>query len=98
MKSLARQLVRLLGPEAVSTTPEVLATHSTDRWFASRPPDVVVFAESTEQVSTLLRFASSKGIPVTPRGAGLGYVGGCVPMQGGIALSLARMRRIKEID
>jgi FAD/FMN-containing dehydrogenase len=97
VKSLSRQLVDLLGSDAVSTAPEVLATHSTDRWFASRPPDVVVFAETTDQVSALLRFASRKGIPVTPRGAGVGYVGGCVPMQGGIALSLARMRRIKEI-
>jgi glycolate oxidase len=98
LKSLSRQLVEILGADAVSTAPEVLATHSTDRWFASRQPDVVVFAESTEQVSALLRFASRKGIPVTPRGAGVGYVGGCVPMQGGIALSLARMRRIKEIN
>jgi glycolate oxidase subunit GlcD len=57
----------------------------------------VVFAESTEHVSKLLRFASEHQVPVTPRGAGFGYVGGCVPAQGGIALSLARMQRIKEI-
>ena len=35
---------------------------------------------------------------MTPRGGGLGYVGGCVPVRGGIALSLARMNRIKEIN
>src|SRR6185437_6888115 len=74
------------------------AQHSTDRWFASHPPDAVVFAESAEQVSKLLRFASENHIPVTPRGAGVGYVGGCVPSHGGIALSLARMNRIKEIN
>jgi glycolate oxidase len=45
----------------------------------------------------VMRFASRRGIPVTPRGAGVGYVGGCVPAHGGIALSLARMNRIKEI-
>ena len=54
--------------------------------------------QSTEQVSRLLRFASEKKIPVTARGAGYGYVGGCVPVRGGIALSLARMNRIKEIS
>ncbi len=37
-------------------------------------------------------------IPVTPRGGGFGYVGGCVPARGGIALSLMRMNRIKEIN
>ncbi len=37
-------------------------------------------------------------MPVTARGAGHGYVGGCVPAHGGIVLSLARMNRIKEIN
>src|SRR5205085_5522511 len=39
-----------------------------------------------------------KKIPVTARGAGFGYVGGCVPSKKGIALSLMRMNRIKEIN
>jgi len=54
--------------------------------------------KTTEQVSKLLKFASANKIPVTARGAGFGYVGGCVPVRGGIALSLARMNRIKEIN
>ena len=75
-----------------------LQSHSGDKWFANHPPEVVVFAQSTEDVSKLLRFASQEKIPVTARGAGYGYVGGCVPVLGGIALSLARMNRIKEIS
>lgn len=94
---LRQRLSRLLGAAAVRDDAETLSRHASDRWFASRQPDVVVFAESTEQVSKLLRFASREKIPVTPRGAGVGYVGGCVPVRGGIALSLARMTRIKEI-
>jgi glycolate oxidase len=96
--NLARALTRLLGPDAVSVEPATLATHATDKWFASREPDAVVFARSTEDVSKLLRFANRRGIPVTPRGAGVGYVGGCVPAHGGIALSVARMNRIKEVN
>lgn len=96
--SLHRQLTRLLGADAVSADPGTLAVHSTDRWFASRLPEAVVFAESAEQVSALLKFASRRGIPVTPRGAGVGYVGGCVPSRGGVALSLARMNKITEIN
>ena len=45
-----------------------------------------------------LKFANERKIPVTARGAGYGYVGGCVPVRAGIALSLARMNRIKEIS
>lgn len=88
------RLVSLLGNEKVSATPRLIATHSTDKWDASHPPDVVVFAESTADVVTLMRFASEHGIPVTTRGAGVGYVGGCVPVRGGIALSMMRMNRI----
>ena len=95
--SLARQLTRLLGSDSVSVAPETLAAHAGDKWFASHPPEAVVFARDTGQVSRLLKFASRRGIPVTARGAGCGYVGGCVPARGGIALSLARMNRIKEI-
>ena len=95
--TLARQLIRLLGQDRVATDPPTLATHATDKWFASRAPEVVVFAQTTTDVSRLLKFASRHRLPVTPRGAGVGYVGGCVPVRGGIALSLARMNRIKEI-
>jgi glycolate oxidase len=95
---LKAQLIELLGAEAVSDDAAELTAHGGDKWTANHPPDVVVFAKSTEQVSRLLRFASEKKIPVTARGAGYGYVGGCVPVRGGIALSLARMNRIKEVS
>ncbi|MEA3187131.1 MAG: glycolate oxidase [Chthoniobacter sp.] len=98
MTSLKRRLVALLGAEAVTDEAEILAQHSGDRWFAAHPPDVVVFATNADQVSRLMKFANGRKIPVTPRGAGVGYVGGCVPLGGGIALSLARMRQIKEIN
>jgi glycolate oxidase len=96
--SLKRQLVKLLGNSVVKDDAETLAVHSTDKWFASHAPEIVVFAESTAHVSKLLKLANRRGIPVTARGAGIGYVGGCVPLRGGIALSLARMNRIKEIS
>ena len=88
------QLVSLLGKEKVSTSADLIATHSTDKWDASHPPEAVVFAESTADVAALMRFASEHEIPVTTRGAGVGYVGGCVPIRGGIALSMMRMNRI----
>src|SRR5437588_6912965 len=96
--SLAEELRVLLGDEVVAADRETLAAHATDKWVATNPPDVVVFARSTSDVSKLLQFASREKIPVTARGGGYGYVGGCVPVRGGIALSLARMNRIKEIS
>ncbi len=98
MSGWLNDLTTLLGTSCVSAEEAVLAQHSTDKWLASAEPQAVVFAESTEQVSALMRFASERKIPVTPRGAGVGYVGGCVPLRGGIALSLARMNHILEIN
>src|ERR1700758_2429653 len=95
---LASKLREILGNEIVADDPETLAAHSGDKWFAAHQPEVVVFARSTDDVSKLLRFASRQKIPVTARGGGFGYVGGCVPVRGGVALSLMRMNRIREIN
>ena len=96
--SVVEELQLLLGKDIVADDAETLTTHSGDKWFATHAPEVVVFARSTADVSKLLQFASREKIPVTARGGGYGYVGGCVPVHGGIALSLARMNRIKEIS
>src|SRR5437773_1201091 len=96
--SLADKLRQLLGHDAVADDVETVAAHSGDKWFAAHDPEVVVFARSTSDVSKLLQFASRKKIPVTARGGGFGYVGGCVPARGGIVLSLMRMNRIREVN
>jgi len=96
--NLKHELTALIGADKVSDTAQDLEIHSIDKWFASNPPDVVVFAESTEDVAAVMRFATEHKIPVTARGAGVGYVGGAVPITGGISLSIARMTCIREIN
>lgn len=92
------KLKRSLPRGEFTLTPKTLAAYAGDKWFASRLPDAVALPRSTKTVSTILRFANKHQIPVTARGAGHGYVGGCVPMQGGIVISLERMTRIREIN
>ena len=82
----------------ICTDEATLQAHAADRWHASALPQVVALPESADEVSRILRFAYERGIAVTPRGAGVGYVGGCVPVQGGIVLSTARMNRILEVS
>src|SRR6059058_2301140 len=95
---IASELRRLLGNDAVADDLQTLADHSGDKWFAHETPEVVVFARSSDEVTKLLRFANENKIPVTARGAGYGYVGSCVPVRRGIALSLLRMNQIKEVS
>ncbi len=91
------ELKSLLG-DCVYTDAATLAAHAGDKWHAAALPDAVVLPTGTAQVSALMRFAYARRIPVTPRGAGVGYVGGCVPVRGGIVLSTARMNRIIEVN
>jgi glycolate oxidase len=96
LKSLL-QLKKILPGEIVFK-PHQLADYSSDKWFAAHQPDAVALPRSTKSVAAILRFANQHKIPVTARGGGYGYVGGCVPVRGGIVLSLERMDRIKEIN
>src|SRR5688572_19432099 len=98
--SFARRLGRLnqqLPAGELSLTPAVLARSAGDKWFASDLPVAVPLPPRTRSGSATLRFATRQHIPLTPRGAGHGYVGGCVPVRGGIVRSLEKMNRIREI-
>jgi glycolate oxidase subunit GlcD len=98
---LARIITRLrreLEPEELSLDASIRQAHAGDKWFAQASPDAVALPRSATAAATVLRFAHRHRIPVTPRGAGQGYVGGCVPSLGGIVLSLAHLDRVKEIS
>ncbi|MBP1679013.1 MAG: dehydrogenase [Bacteroidetes bacterium] len=89
----------IAGPEHVAADPESLGAYASDETEDLHfPPDVVVRPGSTAEVSAILRLASSRGIPVTPRGGGTGLSGGALAVHGGICLSLERLNRILEID
>lgn len=87
-----------VGEDLVSTAESLREEMGSDRWHASAMPEVVVRARSRDDVVATMRFANEREIPVTTRGAGVGYVGGCVPVKGGILLSVRDMDRILEIN
>src|SRR6185436_3654079 len=98
LKSRLARLQRLLPAGELRLEPAFCKKFSGDKWFAAHQPDAVALPRSPASVSTVLGFAHEHRIAVTARGAGYGYVGGCVPNLGGIVLSLERMKRIKEIN
>src|ERR1041384_6358691 len=93
-----RQLARTLPAGELIFDESALQRSPGDKGFASHRPDAVALPRSAQSVSAILRFAHEHRIPVTPRGAGQGYVGGCVPVRGGLVLSVERMNRIAEIN
>ena len=97
--SLERDLRKLIPtPAGVITDPTRLAELGRDKWFAAALPEIAVAPGTAEEAAAVLGYANKRSIPVTTRGAGHGYVGGCVPVRGGILMSMHRMNRIKEIN
>lgn len=85
--------------DAIATDPDTLARYARDESEVDpQVPGAVVFATSTSDVSRVLAAASQRGVPVTPRAAGTGRVGGAVPVRGGVVLSLERMNRIRGVE
>ena len=57
-----------------------------------------MWPESAGEVSKIIKLANETVTPVVPYGGGSGVCGGAVPVEGGIALDLKRMDRIRSID
>jgi glycolate oxidase len=97
---IASRLERELGASAVLRPPdEKLGDYGRDESPEGYyPPDCAALCASAEEVAAVLAIAREARVPVTPRGAGSGMTGGCLPLRGGVVLSTERMRRTIEID
>lgn len=63
-----------------------------------KTPDIVVFAETVEDVQKVIKYAYENDIPVVSRGAGTNMVGSCVCNNGGIVLNFSKMDKIININ
>ena len=61
-------------------------------------PEVLMFVQSAEEISKIMKYANENMIPVVVRGNGTGLVGGCVPLEGGIVICTSKMNKIIELD
>ncbi|WP_028653899.1 FAD-binding oxidoreductase [Nocardioides sp. J54] len=93
------ELVAALPPGVVVTGAAEVEKYREDfaRDGSAGQPVAVVRAEDAEQVQAAVRWAARHRVPVVPRGAGTGLSGGSSAVDGGITISLDRMRAI-EID
>src|SRR5437588_7861108 len=96
--SFVRHLKKIAGSDAVLERAEDLMLYEYDGGIHTSAPRAVVFAQSTQQVSRIMRLASENGFPVVPRGAGTGLSGGALARNGAVVLGFSRMNRILEID
>jgi len=98
-QEFTRKLESLLGKDRCSFSPEDMVAYSYDANPEKRArPEGMVSPKNTEEVAEIMKLAYAYDVPVTPRGGGSGYTGGCVPVQGGIVMAMDRFNRILEID
>jgi D-lactate dehydrogenase (cytochrome) len=91
-------LVDALDERRVSDGDSERDLHAADLTFHEPArPDLVVYPESTDEVSHVLALAHEHGIPVTPFAAGSSLEGHVIPVRGGISLDVTRMDRIVEV-
>jgi glycolate oxidase len=99
LRELAQQLRSFLPHGALLESPEDLHPYECDGLSAYRQiPGLVALPETIEQVQQILRLCSEYHVPVVARGAGTGLSGGALPVENGLLLSLAKFKRILEID
>ena len=99
MNAAAARMAEVVGAANVVTDPAELLVYEADGLTHGRTaPAMVVLPGSTAEVLEVVRIARDAGIPLVPRGAGTGLSGGARPVEGCAVVSLARMRRILEVD
>ncbi|MFA6003501.1 MAG: FAD-linked oxidase C-terminal domain-containing protein [Elusimicrobiota bacterium] len=88
----------ILPPGSVLAGPADLAVYSYDGALERARPEAVVLAGSAEEVARVVGFCRQRRLAYVARGAGTNLSGGCVPLRGGVVISLARMDRILRVD
>ena len=84
--------------EHVSQVASVRERFGKDESFhQSVPPDAVVTAHSTEDVSEIVKICASHKVPVIPYGTGTSLEGHVAALHGGISINLQEMNQIIEV-
>jgi len=93
------ELEKIVGQNDIKTDKIHLRAYSYDATKEHYYPEAVVFPENEEEVSRVLKYCNENKIAIIPRGAGSGFTGGALPVNGGIVLALEKyMNKILEID
>jgi glycolate oxidase len=88
----------ILGADRVLDHPLERGLYARDASIQRGECGLVVLPDTTAEVAACMRLAHELALTVVPRGSGTGLAGAAIPLDGAVVISLARMRRIIEID
>jgi D-lactate dehydrogenase (cytochrome) len=87
-------LAARLGERASRAAAVVAAHGASESYHAAHPPDIVVFPQSTEEVTAIVKICAAHGAPIVPWGAGTSLEGNASAVQGGVCIDFAQMNRL----
>ena len=94
-----KRLVAIVGPDRLLNAADELIVYECDGYVVEKSiPEVVVFPQTAEEVLRIVRVCIAAKVPFVPRGAGTSLAGGCLPVGGGVMISLTKMGKILEIN
>ncbi len=97
--AVRRAFEAVLDPGDVLSDPVQCRSYECDGLTGYRvTPDLVLLPRDAAQVSAAVRVCAEHGVPFVARGAGTGLSGGALPVAGGVVVSLARLKRVLEVD
>jgi glycolate oxidase len=92
-------IVATLGPDDVIEDPIQTRAYECDGLTGYRVrPEIVLIPRDAEGVARAVRACHRNGVPFVARGAGTGLSGGALPVADGVVISLARLKRVLEVD
>lgn len=97
-RATVKKIISLVGKENVVEDQESKICYSYDATNRRYLPDLIVFPQTSRQISDILKLANEHRFAVIPRGAGTGFTGGTLPVEGGVVLVLTKMNKILKID
>jgi D-lactate dehydrogenase (cytochrome) len=97
-QSATDELKALLG-ERVSTNPTVRDTHGKDEsWHHPHRPDAVVFPNTTEEVSEIVKICAKYKMPIVAYGTGTCLEGNVIPHHGGAVVDMMNMDQVLRVS
>src|SRR5256885_1087412 len=93
------RLKETVGPKGFTEDPQEIAPHL-DEWRSKYQghTSLLLRPQSTAEVSRILAICNETHTPLVPQGGNTGLVGGQIPFEGEVLLSLARLNRIRAVD
>jgi len=96
--AITAELRNRFGDRAVTSLAVRQQHGHTLTWVENQPPDVVVYPQTTAEVSDIVRLCAARGMPVIPFGTGTSLEGHVNAPYGGVSIDTSRMKRIVAVN